>query len=240
MLHVAPNVCWRRGDGRSVEGRDNLAAQIQSLFAAFPGATLSAANVQAFPPDAVLVEWTLEGVHRGEWWLRHPNPMQPTGRPIHGIGADLLRFNAANEIELDEARVDTAALFLQVAPPATESAAIRDLADRYTAAWNSQIPESVAAFYAPLASLRVNNAEPAIGREAVTAVAASFMTAFPDLQLTCPGIRVHHNRAVYLWDFAGTNTGLGGTGHAVRFSGYEVWRIGADGLIAESKEPRTL
>jgi hypothetical protein len=33
----------------------------------------------------------------------------------------------------------------------------------------------------------------------------------------------------------GTNTGPGGTGHRVRISGFEVWRIGDDGLIAESR-----
>ncbi len=31
-----------------------------------------------------------------------------------------------------------------------------------------------------------------------------------------------------------TNTGPGGSGKAVRISGYEEWRLGADGLIAES------
>jgi predicted ester cyclase len=43
------------------------------------------------------------------------------------------------------------------------------------------------------------------------------------------------DRAVYHWTFAGTNTGPGGTGQPVRFSGFEVWQIGADGLIAESQ-----
>jgi len=33
----------------------------------------------------------------------------------------------------------------------------------------------------------------------------------------------------------GTNTGPGGTGHRVRISGFEVWQIGADGLIASSE-----
>jgi hypothetical protein len=32
----------------------------------------------------------------------------------------------------------------------------------------------------------------------------------------------------------GTNTGPGGTGKAVRISGYEEWTLGADGLIATS------
>jgi hypothetical protein len=33
----------------------------------------------------------------------------------------------------------------------------------------------------------------------------------------------------------GTNNGPGGTGNKVRISGYELWKIGNDGLIAESK-----
>jgi hypothetical protein len=33
----------------------------------------------------------------------------------------------------------------------------------------------------------------------------------------------------------GTNTGPGGTGHRVRFSGYGEWKFGEDGLIAESQ-----
>ena len=32
-----------------------------------------------------------------------------------------------------------------------------------------------------------------------------------------------------------TNTGPGGTAKRVRISGYELWKIGNDGLIAESK-----
>ncbi len=43
------------------------------------------------------------------------------------------------------------------------------------------------------------------------------------------------DRAVYHWTFIGGNTGPGGTGHRVRFSGYEVWKFGKDGLIAESQ-----
>jgi hypothetical protein len=33
----------------------------------------------------------------------------------------------------------------------------------------------------------------------------------------------------------GTNTGPGGTGRAVRISGFEVWQIGEGGLIAKSE-----
>jgi hypothetical protein len=33
----------------------------------------------------------------------------------------------------------------------------------------------------------------------------------------------------------GTNTGPGGTGNSVLISGYELWKIENDGLIAESR-----
>jgi hypothetical protein len=39
----------------------------------------------------------------------------------------------------------------------------------------------------------------------------------------------------YRWTLTGTNTEPGGTGKSVRISGYEEWRFGSDGLIAESK-----
>lgn len=37
------------------------------------------------------------------------------------------------------------------------------------------------------------------------------------------------------WTFTGTNTGPGGTGNRVRISGYELWQIADDGLIATSE-----
>jgi hypothetical protein len=60
---------------------------------------------------------------------------------------------------------------------------LRDFAAHYTAAWCSQNPESVAAFFSPDASLRVNEDPAAVGRDAITQVAQSFMTAFPDLSV---------------------------------------------------------
>ncbi len=49
------------------------------------------------------------------------------------------------------------------------------------------------------------------------------------------GLRPEGEGAVYHWTLTGTNTGPGGTGNAVRVSGREEWKIGPDGLIAESK-----
>jgi uncharacterized protein (TIGR02246 family) len=110
---------------------------------------------------------------------------------------------------------------------------LRDFAKRYTAAWCSRNAASVAAFFTPNGSLCVNGA-PAVGRRAITEVAQGFMTAFPDMKLRMNDIRIQGERAKYHWTFIGTNTGPGGTGRRVCFSGFEEWKIGTDGLIAES------
>jgi uncharacterized protein (TIGR02246 family) len=116
-----------------------------------------------------------------------------------------------------------------------DPAQLRDLAKRYTAAWCSKDPASVAAFYSPQGSLRVNSAAPAVGRVAISEVAQGFMTAFPDMEVTMDDVLAQGDRGVYHWTLAGTNTGPGGTGQRVRLSGFEVWEIGVDGLIAESR-----
>jgi uncharacterized protein (TIGR02246 family) len=178
------------------------------------------------------VEWVLEGTHLGDFGI------PPSGRAVRVAGADLLGFNASGEIESDEARVDVAALLAQIGGPPRSSPgpdAIRALAERYTAAWCSQDAARVAAFYHPTGSLTVNAGPPAVGRDAITASAQGFMTAFPDMKVLLDGLLVHGDRAVYLWTLLGTNSGAGGTGHRVRISGFEVWQIGSDGLIAESR-----
>jgi len=111
---------------------------------------------------------------------------------------------------------------------------LRALATRYTAAWCSQDPASVASFFAADGSLTVNDASPARGRAAITDVARGFMTAFPDMKVLMDDIALDGERAIYRWTLVGTNTGPGGTGKAVQISGYEQWRMGSDGLIAES------
>jgi len=111
---------------------------------------------------------------------------------------------------------------------------LNDFANRYTAAWNSQNAASVSAFFAEDGTLFVNGA-PAVGSEAITAVAQGFMTGFPDLELIMDKLEIQPGQAIYHWTFIGTNTGPGGTGNAVRFSGYEEWTLVDDGLIAESR-----
>jgi hypothetical protein len=60
---------------------------------------------------------------------------------------------------------------------------LRDFAAHYTPGWCSQSPERVAAFFSPDGSLRVNDDPAAVGRNAITQVAQSFVTAFPDLSV---------------------------------------------------------
>ena len=116
-----------------------------------------------------------------------------------------------------------------------DPAKLRDFAMRYTTAWCSQNAASVAAFYSPDGSLCVNDGASAVGRNSISAVAQGFMTAFPNLQVLMDDVFPQGNGAVYHWTLIGTNTGPGGTGHRVRISGFERWRIGGDELIAESR-----
>jgi len=112
---------------------------------------------------------------------------------------------------------------------------LRELAKNYTAAWCSQEPARVAAFFSPTGSLTVNDGAPAVGRAAITEVARAFMTTFPDMQVLMDDLLLRDGGAVYEWTLVGTDTGPGGSGNQVRISGFEEWRIGADGLIAESR-----
>ncbi|MGC2615778.1 MAG: nuclear transport factor 2 family protein [Terracidiphilus sp.] len=112
---------------------------------------------------------------------------------------------------------------------------LHDFATRYTAAWCSQNAASVAAFFSPQGSLTINSGTPAVGRPAITAAAQSFMTAFPDIEIRMERIVQRGDHAEYHWTLIGTNTGPGGTGNRVRISGFESWRFGSDGLIAESQ-----
>ena len=104
-----------------------------------------------------------------------------------------------------------------------------NFATRYAKAWCSQDPERVAAFYAENGLLSVNDAPPAVKRAAIAEVARGFM------RVTMDGVSQEPHGAVFHWTLTGTNTGPGGTGKRVRISGYELWQLDHDGLIAGSK-----
>src|SRR5437667_8304760 len=108
-------------------------------------------------------------------------------------------------------------------------------AKRYAEAWCSQNPESVAAFFAERGSISINNGPRAVGRTAIAKEAQAFMTTFPDMIVTFDKLELRPNATAFHWTLIGTNTGPGGTGKSIRISGYELWQIGDDGLIAQSE-----
>jgi uncharacterized protein (TIGR02246 family) len=112
---------------------------------------------------------------------------------------------------------------------------LNKLAQRYAKAWCSQNPESVAAFFAKHGSISINNGPPAVGRAAIAKEAQAFMTTFPDMVVTFDKLAPRGDATAFHWTLTGTNSGPGGTGKRVRISGYELWKIDNDGLIAESK-----
>lgn len=116
-----------------------------------------------------------------------------------------------------------------------DSNKLNDFADRYTAAWCSQNAASVASFFAEQGSLKINDGTHSVGRAAITKAAQGFMTAFPDLVVKMDSVNKSGADVTYRWTLTGTNTGPDGTGKFVRISGFEHWRLGPDGLIAESK-----
>jgi steroid delta-isomerase-like uncharacterized protein len=112
---------------------------------------------------------------------------------------------------------------------------LSDFATHYAKAWCSQDPEKVAAFFAERGSISINNGPPAVGRAAIAKEAQAFMTTFPDMVVTMEKVTRDSEGTKFHWTLTGTNSGPGGTGKRVRISGYELWKIDNDGLVAESK-----
>lgn len=110
-----------------------------------------------------------------------------------------------------------------------------EFAKRYASAWSKHSASAVAGCYSESGSLTINDGAPAVGRKAIEDEAQDFMTAYPDLIVTFDRLEPKADRVLFHWTFIGTHSVPGGTGNRVRISGYEDWRIGPDGLIADSK-----
>jgi len=105
---------------------------------------------------------------------------------------------------------------------------LRQFAERYAEAWSSRDPEKVVAFYAKNASICVNDGAPT----SIAEVAQSFMRDFPDMIVTFDKLEPRDDRVAFHWTLIGRHAE---TGNRVRISGYELWKVDNDGLIAESK-----
>src|ERR1041384_234296 len=85
-------------------------------------------------------------------------------------------------------------------PKPMDVSKLNDFATRYTAAWCSHNAASVASFYEENGSLKINQANPSVGRAAITEAAQGFMTAFPDMVVKMDRLDVGDNgRATYHW-----------------------------------------
>lgn len=114
----------------------------------------------------------------------------------------------------------------------TQTERMVEFATNYAAAWSSGDPDSVASFFAEDASLSINGGEPSIGRNAIAEDARNFMTAFPDINVSFDVLIPTDLGSEFHWTLSATHSE---TGNRVSVRGFELWRMGPDGLIAESK-----
>ena len=109
---------------------------------------------------------------------------------------------------------------------------VKDIAQAYTAAWNSGSPEAVAGFYAQDGQIIINRGNPWEGRSGVAQMAAGFFADVPDLALVCDQVRCAGDRVVYLWTFTGTHSG---TKNPLRIAGWEEWDFDTDLKVKASR-----
>ncbi|MTI38479.1 nuclear transport factor 2 family protein [Fulvivirga lutimaris] len=108
-------------------------------------------------------------------------------------------------------------------------------AQGYAQAWGSKRSEFVAMFFEEDGRLQVNDGEPAIGRNAISNVAQSFMAKFPDINVSFDSL-VHKPTGIeFHWTLTGTDSDQNGKGHKVKVSGFELWTMSDQNLIKDSK-----
>jgi len=108
-------------------------------------------------------------------------------------------------------------------------------AHNYAQVWGSNRPEFVAMFFAEDGSLQVNDGEPAVGRNAISNIAQSFMTKFPDMMVRFDSLVPKTNGIEFHWTLSGTDADINGKGQKVKVSGFEFWTISEKNLIKDSK-----
>lgn len=112
---------------------------------------------------------------------------------------------------------------------------LKIFARSYAQAWGSKRPGFVASYFAEDGAIRVNDGDPAVGRDAITKVAQGFMTDLPDMIVRYDSLVTNSNGTEFYWTLMATNTAPGGTGNKVKVSGYEFWQLDEKGLIQHSQ-----
>lgn len=108
-------------------------------------------------------------------------------------------------------------------------------AQDYAQVWGSDRPEFVAMFFEEDGALQVNEGEPAEGRIAISNVAQSFMTKFPDLNVRFDSLAQKSNGVEFHWTLTGTDADTDGKNHKVKVSGFELWTMSQENRIQDSK-----
>jgi uncharacterized protein (TIGR02246 family) len=107
-----------------------------------------------------------------------------------------------------------------------DPAAVAEMAEAYTAAWNSKDPQAVAAHYAEDGEIVINRGEPWTGRARIAEMAAGFHADVPDLALVCDDLRCAGDHVIFVWTFTGHDAS---TGRPLSIRGWEEWDL--DGAL---------
>jgi hypothetical protein len=105
------------------------------------------------------------------------------------------------------------------------------LATKYVDAWNSKVPENVASMHNSNSQITINRGDPSVGFEELTAMAAGFHAAVPDLVLKSDGIRSGGNHVVFMWTFTGHDAQ---TSNPLNVTGWEEWELDDNMKVASS------
>jgi uncharacterized protein (TIGR02246 family) len=109
---------------------------------------------------------------------------------------------------------------------------IKEIAQKYAAAWSSGNPDAVASFYSADGVIVINRGDPISGRIAVSEMASGFYSEFPDLVVSLDHMRVAGDHVMFGWILEGTHSE---TGNKVRVSGWEEWDLDSDLKVKSSR-----
>ncbi|MEH6526769.1 MAG: nuclear transport factor 2 family protein [Sneathiella sp.] len=230
LAAAVPSFILRRGNGSTYKSAGELKALLDEFFVAVPDATLTVKNAVTFDGPTALVEWQVTGTHLGTW---HGTTM--TGRAISFVGADLLTFDIAGKVTHQDTRIATAEFLAQIGIDAASPLSkdqVRVFANAMTKAWCDHDAAGVAGLFAENATRVINAGVPAIGRIGIEENTQSFITAVPELELLMDDLFVQDDLAVFSWTLRGTHSE---TRKWINISGFEIWQLGADGLISDSR-----
>ena len=225
----AAECTFDRGDGNPLN-RTTVFETLSNFFDRCPDARLCAVRRRSFASRHMLVEGIVEG--------RLGSNNSSEIRAVRFTAGVLLHFDDDGAVDRVALHVDTAAALAQLSgrgPGVPSRASTEALAERYSRAWSSQDPDGVAACFELDGFQSINGGTPAVGREALARVAASYMAAFPDLEIRLEAILASGDRAAFNWMLLGTPSPPNGSGKLVSMRGMEVWDLGTDGLIASSR-----